>query len=65
MADETMNDNNTRRYPRTLEEAFGPYARGTLVDPEEETRSKSDRKAVIVSAIAALFVIIFAIKAAV
>ena len=22
----------TRKYPRTLEEAFGPYARGTLAD---------------------------------
>lgn len=59
-----MND-STKRYARTLEEAFGPYARGTLVDPDEHTRRKSDRKAVIISAIAALFVIIFAVKAAV
>ena len=25
----------TRRYPRTLEEAFGPYQRQGLVDPRE------------------------------
>jgi hypothetical protein len=24
----------TRKYPRTLEEAFGPYARGTLTDEQ-------------------------------
>lgn len=63
MDDDSMN-NSTKRYPRTLEEAFGPYARGTLADPDERTRRKSDRKAVIISAIAALFVIIFAIKSA-
>ena len=28
-------DNNTRRYPRTLEEAFGPYARGGIYEHRE------------------------------
>jgi len=26
---------NTRKYPRTLEQAFGPYAGGPLVGPDE------------------------------
>lgn len=26
---------STRRYPRSLEEAYGPYARGTLYVPPE------------------------------
>lgn len=27
---------NTRKYPRTLEDAFGPYARGPIEEPETE-----------------------------
>jgi len=27
---------NTRRYPRTLEEAFGPYCSHTITDPDTE-----------------------------
>jgi hypothetical protein len=30
----TMND-TTRRHPRTLEEAFGPYERGHVEEPRE------------------------------
>jgi len=35
----------TRRYPRTLEEAFGPYARNTLVS--DQTPMTAGDKAVI------------------
>ena len=27
---------NTRKYPRTMQEAFGPYASGPISEPEED-----------------------------
>lgn len=41
----------TRRYPRTLEEAFGPYQRGNLHEPYTEM-SRSDRIVVWACAVA-------------
>lgn len=32
-------NNNTRRYPRTLKEAFGPYTDDSYVEPMPEPRS--------------------------
>jgi hypothetical protein len=43
--------NTTRRYPRTLEEAFGPYQRGTIHEPYPEMH-KHDRIVVWASAVA-------------
>lgn len=31
---------NTRKYPRTLQEAFGPYTSSTISEPEGESRSE-------------------------
>lgn len=28
---------NTRKYPRTMEEAFGPYARGPIISEQDDT----------------------------
>lgn len=42
--------NTTRRYPRTMEEAFGPYARGRL-QQEYTPMSRADRIIVILSAV--------------
>lgn len=36
---------NTRRYPRTLQEAFGPYAHGSDLQPLPHERSALMRKA--------------------
>ena len=40
----------TRRYPRSLEEAFGPYKRGNLYEPQ--TMHKHDRIITWASAVA-------------
>lgn len=42
------------RYPRTLEEAFGPYARGGLVS-EPDPMTKEDR---IIAGIAVVLVVV-------
>lgn len=56
-------DNSTKglRYPRTLEEAFGPYARGGLVS-EPDPMTKEDR---IVAGIAAVVLVVVALLAVV
>lgn len=36
---------NTRRYPRTLQEAFGPYAHGSDLQPLPGERNALTRKA--------------------
>lgn len=42
------------RYPRTLEEAFGPYARGGLVS-EPDPMTKEDR---VIAGIAVVLVVV-------
>lgn len=42
---------NTRRYPRTLEQAFGPYARGPIEEPSQPMH-KTDRIVLVASALA-------------
>ena len=49
------------RYPRTLEEAFGPYARGGLVSEPEPT-TKEDR---IIAGIAAVVLAVVTLLAVV
>lgn len=49
------------RYPRTLEEAFGPYARGGLVS-EPEPMTKEDR---IITGVAAVVLVVVALLAVV
>jgi hypothetical protein len=43
-----------RKYPRTLQEAFGPYANGSQLHIEPEPMPKPDRIVVITCLIAAL-----------
>lgn len=50
------------RYPRTLEEAFGPYARGGLVS-EPDPMTKEDR--VIAGIAAVVLVVVVALLAVV
>jgi hypothetical protein len=45
----------TRKYPRTLEEAFGPYARGTLADQPPVHRAD---KIVLAACILAIIAVI-------
>lgn len=47
------------RYPRTLEEAFGPYARGGLVS-EPNPMTKEDR---VIAGIAAVVLVVVALLA--
>lgn len=49
---------NTRRYPRTLEQAFGPYARGPIEEPNQPMPT-ADIVALVVSILAALALICF------
>lgn len=42
---------NTRKYPRTLNEAFGPYARGPITEKEEPMHT-SDKIVLLSSCIA-------------
>lgn len=42
---------NTRTYPRTLEQAFGPYARGPVYS-KPEPMSAADRVVLFASAVA-------------
>ena len=51
---------NTRKHPRTLEEAFGPYARGPIEKPLSQ-RDRQDRIVVIASAIAAVALLVMAV----
>lgn len=51
---------NTRRYPRTLQEAFGPYASGPVHPmPEPRRRFWQDVALYVVALIAVLAVIHF------
>lgn len=43
--------NTTRRHPRTLTEAFGPYARGPIEEPGARNR-RADRIALRACAVA-------------
>lgn len=47
---------NTRKYPRTLEQAFGPYARGPIEEPKRPF-DWQDRLVLSVSVIALVFII--------
>lgn len=42
-----MND-TTRRYPRTLEEAFGPYQRGPVNEQDTPPMDRSDKLVITV-----------------
>lgn len=44
---------NTRKYPRSLEEAFGPYARGQIQEPSRPM-DWQDRVVIVGSVIAAV-----------
>lgn len=50
---------NTRKYPRTLNEAFGPYASSDFTD--ETPMPTSDKIVVVVSLIALVAVAVMAI----
>ncbi len=45
--------NTTRKHPRTLEEAFGPYARGPILSPSARNR-REDRITTVACTLAAL-----------
>lgn len=47
---------NTRKYPRSLEDAFGPYARGPIQEPQRPM-DWQDRVVVTASAAALLAVV--------
>jgi hypothetical protein len=47
----------TRKYPRTLEEAFGPYARGPVDEPYSPM-PKEDKLVLVFSAITLVGVIV-------
>ena len=51
---------NTRKYPRTLEEAFGPYARGPVVEPTDQM-PKADAAVLWICCAAAAVVAVLAI----
>ena len=51
---------NTRRYPRTLEEAFGPYQRGPIYEPKQRMQWQ-DKVVLAGSAIAAIVLAILAV----
>lgn len=48
---------NTRKYPRTLEEAFGPYARGPIQE-HYDPMPKADRIVLAISCAAALALVV-------
>ena len=39
--------NTTRRYPRTLTEAFGPYAHGSQLQPQQDPMPTADKVVVV------------------
>lgn len=44
-----MQDPLTYRYPRTMQEAFGPYTDNTLYPLQEETKMDYQDKAILVA----------------
>lgn len=52
-----MNDLNTRRFPRTLREAFGPYTSERIDEPVQ--RVPLHEKVLYVASIVAALVIVF------
>ena len=48
----------TRKHPRTLQEAFGPYASGSQLHTEYDPMRTEDKIVLVVSAIAAVAVIV-------
>lgn len=51
---------NTRKYPRTMEEAFGPYQRHGLVE-HYDPMPKADKLVIGISAVAALALVVMAL----
>ena len=49
--------NTTRRYPRTLTEAFGPYAHGSQLQPEQDPMPTAD-KIVVIGSLAVLALVV-------
>lgn len=47
----------TRKYPRTLQEAFGPYAHGSQLHTQYDPMPKEDKIVLVVSAIALVTVV--------
>lgn len=52
--------NTTRKYPRTLEEAFGPYERGDIQEPQDPMPT-ADAIILWISAVAVACVAVMAI----
>ena len=44
----------TKRYPRTLEEAFGPYCRGPISEPKGERMDPRDKPVIWACAVVAV-----------
>ena len=53
--------NTTRRYPRTLTEAFGPYANSSQLYTERDTMHRDDKIVVAVGAIALVAVLVLSL----
>jgi hypothetical protein len=51
----------TRKYPRTLQEAFGPYASGSQLHTEYDPMPREDKIVVIACAIAAAVLVVMAV----
>lgn len=51
-------DYNFRKYPRTLNEAFGPYAHGSQLHTHYDPMPKEDKIAVVVSALGLIVVVV-------
>lgn len=49
----------TRKYPRTLEQAFGPYARGPI-DEQQDPMPAADRVVIATCCIGAIILIVMA-----
>lgn len=49
---------NTRRFPRTMEQAFGPYARGPIEPMRENRNYRFATWALYVAAVLAIVVVV-------
>ena len=52
---------NTRKHPRTLNEAFGPYQDGPIHDPDDEPMSPADLIVLVFSIAVALVIAVLAV----
>jgi hypothetical protein len=49
--------NTTRKYPRTLEQAFGPYARGPIHE-QQDPMPRADKIVVITGCVVGIFLLV-------